>query len=332
MLYLLFFLFREPVTLSSGQLRFQLGEQLRMIGRCAVNLAVHFRTKETAASCGISQQVRHIGRTDERGDTGQMTECRTMCPAESQCGRLHQILQGRHLPGTVLVELIHIDQSEKRKFLFTSTLARQVELIYIIRCKFLGHQNLAKRRLALPLLTTHQHRRHRIGAILRLPQPLGGNTQHPTVKPFHPHRLTRYTHSQRSNTIHPVPLRQVAHIMQKRMIVFHLSGMEQTAHILIPAVDATGTRLQAECIQITLSHHGILFIRHLFPTILRLFGEKVITEIIPCSQKALQGLQHILRFLAPRFAKSRLFIDSFCHASCFDSRWENNFIHRFRSR
>ena len=63
---------------------------------------------------------------------------------------------------------------------------------------------------------------------------------------------TRYTHSQRSNTIHPVPLRQVAHIMQKRMIVFHLSGMEQTAHILIPAVDATGTRLQAECIQITL--------------------------------------------------------------------------------
>ena len=28
----------------------------------------------------------------------------------------------------------------------------------------------------------------------------------------------------------------------------------------------------------------------------------------------------------------RLFIDSFCHASCFDSRWENNFIHRFRSR
>ena len=110
----------------------------------------------------------------------------------------------------------------------------------------------------------------------------GGNTQHPTGKPFHPHRLTRYTHGQRSNTIHPVPLRQVAHIMQKRMIVFHLSGMEQTAHILIPAVDATGTRLQAECIQITLSHHGILFIRHLFPTILRLFGEKIVTEIIPC--------------------------------------------------
>ena len=213
MLYLLFFLFREPVMLSSGQLRFQLGEQLRMIGRCTINLIIHFRTEETAASCGISQQIRHIGRTDERGDTGQMTECRTMCPAESQCGHLHQILQGRHLSGTVLVELIHIDQSEKRKFLFTSTLARQVELVYIIRCKFLRHQNLAKRRLALPLLTTHQHRRHRIGAILCLPQPLGGNTQHPTVKPFHPHRLTRYTHSQRSNTIHPVPLRQVAHIM-----------------------------------------------------------------------------------------------------------------------
>ena len=116
------------------------------------------------------------------------------------------------------------------------------------------------------------------------------------------------------------------------MIVFHLSGMEQTAHILIPAVDATGTRLQTECIQIALSHYTILFIRHLFPTILRLFGEKVITEIIACGQKALQGRQHILRFLAPRFAKSRLFIDSFCHASCFDSRWKNNFIHRFRSR
>ena len=83
MLYLLLFLFREPVTLSPDQLRFQLSEQLRMIGRCAVNLIIHFRTKKTAASCGISQQVRHIGRTDERGDTRQMTECRTMCPAES---------------------------------------------------------------------------------------------------------------------------------------------------------------------------------------------------------------------------------------------------------
>ena len=260
-----------------------------------------------------------------------MTECRTMCPAESQCGHLHQILQSRHLSGTVLIELIHIDQSEKRKFLFTSTLARQVELVYIIRCKFLRHQNLAKRRLALPLLTTHQHRRHRIGAILCLPQPLGSNTQHPTVKPFHPHRFTRYTHGQRSNTIHPVPLRQVVHIMQKRMIVFHLSGMEQTAHILIPAIDAAGTRLQAECIQITLSHYTILFIRHLFSTILRLFGEKVITKIIPCGQKALQGLQHILRFLAPRFARNRLFIDSFCHTNCLDSRWKNSFAHRFHS-
>ena len=34
----------------------------------------------------------------------------------------------------------------------------------------------------------------------------------------------------RSNTIHPVPLRQVVHIMQKRMIVFHLSGMEQDVY------------------------------------------------------------------------------------------------------
>ena len=116
------------------------------------------------------------------------------------------------------------------------------------------------------------------------------------------------------------------------MIVFHLSGMEQTAHILIPAVDATGTRLQTECIQIALSHYTILFIRHLFPTILRLFGEKIVTEIIAYGQEALQGIQHILRLLAPRFAGNRLFIGSFCHTSCFDNRWKNNFIHCFRSR
>ena len=47
------------------------------------------------------------------------------------------------------------------------------------------------------------------------------------------------------------------------MIVFHLSGMEQTAHILIPAIDAAGTRLQAECNQITFSHYTKLFIRHI---------------------------------------------------------------------
>ena len=178
-----------------------------MIGRCTINLIIHFRTEETAASCGISQQIRHIGRTDERGNTRQMTECRTMCPAESQRGHLHQILQNGHLSGTVLVKLIHVDQPEKRKFLFTSTLTRQVELVYIIRCKFLRHQNLAKRRLALPLLTAHQHRRHRIGAILRLPQPLGGNPQHPAMETFCPQWFTRYTHGQRSYTIHSVPLR-----------------------------------------------------------------------------------------------------------------------------
>jgi RNA polymerase sigma-70 factor, ECF subfamily len=54
MLYLLLFLFREPVTLSPDQLRFQLSEQLRMIGRCAVNLIIHLtreqvKTKAEAA-------------------------------------------------------------------------------------------------------------------------------------------------------------------------------------------------------------------------------------------------------------------------------------------
>lgn len=88
------------------------------------------------------------------------------------------------------------------------------------------------------------------------------------------------------------------------MIVFHLSGMEQTAHILIPAVNAAGMRLQAECIQITLSHHGILFIRHLFPTILRLFGEKVITEIIPCSQKHCKASSIFSGFLRPDLPKA----------------------------
>lgn len=99
----------------------------------------------------ISQQVLLIACPDKRSDTGQLAIIGTMLLSEIQTFQLHQILQGSHRTDTIPIELVHIDQSEKRKFLFTSAHTGNVELVNVEPTKFFRQQNVTESRLATPL-------------------------------------------------------------------------------------------------------------------------------------------------------------------------------------
>ena len=104
----LFFLAGEPITLSLGKLRFQLGEELLVLQGRVLYLLFHLDAEVASASRRVVQQVATVGGADERGHTGQMAVLGTMCLAIMQGGHLHQVLQKWKLARREFVVLIQL--------------------------------------------------------------------------------------------------------------------------------------------------------------------------------------------------------------------------------
>jgi len=173
---------------------------------------------------------------------------------ESQFAELHQVLQGGLAPFAVTVELVEIDDAEERKLLFASAHARDVELVDVEGLQFRGQEARAEGRFASALFGADEEWCHGIGALAFHLHPLGGHCQHPSVEAVQPYGGIGHTSGQFCHSVSTVPLGQVVHIMSERVEVRYLLRTEQSAHVLVPAVDARCLCLDAEGVQHALVH------------------------------------------------------------------------------
>ena len=105
-----------------------------------------------------------------------------------------------------------------------------------------------------------------------------------------PYGGVRHTSGQFRHSVRAVPLGEVIHIMSEWVEVRYLLRAEQSAYVLVPAVDACCPCLDAEGIQCTLVHQLIMALA--FWGILRLLGQHVEAEVVAGEQIGFQPFEH----------------------------------------